>query len=414
MPVRPPIASLTGLRFVAAICVVVPHGLLQLVPFPAEQPAWYTTLTQASAIGMSLFFVLSGFVIHYNYSSAIREGKLRGLLGFFVARFARLYPLYILCVVFSLAATWWHGNLRQWGGALPYYLLMMQSWVYGVIGDNNLIYQYGLMIPVTWSISTEWFFYAAYPAVCFLILRLGGLLAKLLAAGALCLIEFLGLYWTFANYQAINQFGVENFGPVADIASHWQDSFIRWLVYFSPYSRIGEFVIGCFAAAISMQLQDRRVTPGEARFGSALLLAALAGMAVLYRLMFGPPYSAPPFTFVTYLHLSFGFAPLVGVVIFCCARYRSWLSSALSVPLIVQCGEVSYGVYLLHPLVFRAFVPRASPITDGAAEALDLALLAVAVVATIAASFASYGLWERPMRRLIRGAFGSGLRRAAA
>ncbi len=66
MSVRPPIPSLTGLRFVAAMCVVISHALLQVVPFPAEQPLWYTYFTQASGPGITLFFVLSGFVIHYH------------------------------------------------------------------------------------------------------------------------------------------------------------------------------------------------------------------------------------------------------------------------------------------------------------------------------------------------------------
>src|SRR5580658_7765835 len=102
-PHAPPIPSLTGIRAVAALCVVVSHGLTFMPAFPAgPPPVWYTELGSLSAVGMSLFFVLSGFVIHYNYSHFITRDRGRGLWNFFVARFARLYPLYIACIVFTL------------------------------------------------------------------------------------------------------------------------------------------------------------------------------------------------------------------------------------------------------------------------------------------------------------------------
>ena len=44
---------------------------------------------------MTLFFVLSGFVIHYNYAGLVTGGRLRGIGAFLWARFARLYPLFL-------------------------------------------------------------------------------------------------------------------------------------------------------------------------------------------------------------------------------------------------------------------------------------------------------------------------------
>jgi peptidoglycan/LPS O-acetylase OafA/YrhL len=411
MSVRSPVQSLTGLRCVAALSVAIPHALLQIVRFPINQPVWYDYVNAASGIGMTLFFVLSGFVIHYNYSESIRAGRVRGLFNFFVARFARLYPMYILCLVGALLAAKLHGTGHHLTAALPYYLTMMQSSVYAVIGDNSLIYQYGLMMPVTWSISTEWVFYIAYPAVCFVILGLPGFRSKLAAGVALCAAVYLALFLIFTNYQTINQFAVTTFGPVADINANWQDCFIRWLVYFSPYSRISEFVAGCLAAAIFMELQGRPVTRMEGKIGALVLIAALVGIGVLYRAMFGPPYSGPPFKFVTFLHMSFGFAPLVAIVIFCCARYHSWLSTILSLPLMVRCGDVSYSVYLLHLVVIRAFVMVAVPVTSFSAEILDLAYVGVIVLVTMGFSLATYHMWESPMRRIVRRALEVGPRK---
>ena len=264
MPINPPIPSLTGLRFVAAACVILSHALLQLVRFPSAEPSWYSSLTQASGIGMTLFFVLSGFVIHYNYAASIRQTKINGVIDFFVARFARLYPLYFLCLVFSLLATWWKSDWHHMTAPLPYYLLMMQSWTYVVLGEHDLIYQYGLVLPVTWSISTEWLFYVAYPVLCILVLRLPGYRSRLMAAAAVSAVVYCAMFFVFTHYKAIDRLAVDTFGPVASIDDHWQDCFIRWLVYFSPYSRITEFILGCLTAAIFIDLQVRNVTKTSA------------------------------------------------------------------------------------------------------------------------------------------------------
>lgn len=414
MPTGSPVPSLTGLRFVAAMCVVVPHALLALMPFPAAEPVWYTYLTQASAIGMTLFFVLSGFVIHYNYAAVVQGGHWCGLCQFFVARFARLYPLYILLLSVVLATTWWHGTLQDAAAALPTYLLLMQTWTYAVIGGHSLAYQYGYIVPVTWSISTEWFFYLAYPAICAAVLRLRGPVPKLAAGVAVSAVMLVLLLASHADYEAINRFAVARYGAVADIHTHWQDCFIRWIVYFSPYSRLGEFILGCLTAALFQDLQARPVSKTEGRCGGLLLGAALLCMAALYQAMFGPPYSGPPFALVTYLHLSFGFAPCVAVIIFCCSRYRSLLATALSRPLTVRCGEISYSVYLLHLLAVRLFVTHALPVSSSAAAQRDLVYTLAAISVTIGASFVSYTLWEAPMRRLIRRAYDGGVRRARA
>ena len=92
------IARLDGLRGTAAMLVAGGHYM----GFEGRAPPSETAATLVG-LGMTLFFVLSGFVIHYNYNATIpRRG---GIRAFFVARFARLYPLYILLFLFDFAYT---------------------------------------------------------------------------------------------------------------------------------------------------------------------------------------------------------------------------------------------------------------------------------------------------------------------
>src|SRR5258708_19157471 len=93
------IPSLTGLRFFAAAAVVLSHAIPKIVVYD-DTPYLLLLLIQLAAPGMTLFFVLSGFVIFLNYSRSIRTGT--DLWNFFVARFARLYPLFFVCIAFDL------------------------------------------------------------------------------------------------------------------------------------------------------------------------------------------------------------------------------------------------------------------------------------------------------------------------
>jgi hypothetical protein len=94
----PYVPALDGLRGLAALLVAGAHYMTMEGGAPLSEIV--QTLT---GLGMTLFFVLSGFVIHYNYNATItRPG---GLRLFFVARFARLYPLYIILILFDFAYT---------------------------------------------------------------------------------------------------------------------------------------------------------------------------------------------------------------------------------------------------------------------------------------------------------------------
>ena len=172
------ILPLTGLRFVAAFSVVLAHGLSTILPIEETVVGPVYWLRQASGFGMTLFFVLSGFVIHYNYRGLAAGAGLKGLGAFLWARFARLYPLFIVMLAVNIVLSgrfqrFLAGESDGFAGllsALPYFLLFTQSWFYMLIDGTPLVSAIGGGSPLTWSISTEWFFYLAYPAIALLLL----------------------------------------------------------------------------------------------------------------------------------------------------------------------------------------------------------------------------------------------------
>jgi len=70
--------ALTGLRFLAALSVLLGHATGTLLHFGDGENRWCILLGDLTGIGVPLFFVLSGFVIHYNYHRPIRDNPARG------------------------------------------------------------------------------------------------------------------------------------------------------------------------------------------------------------------------------------------------------------------------------------------------------------------------------------------------
>jgi len=66
--------ALTGLRGVAAFSVLFGHAIINTFSY---EPIVWPFSARFDYFGMSLFFVLSGFVIHYNYADLFRAESLK-------------------------------------------------------------------------------------------------------------------------------------------------------------------------------------------------------------------------------------------------------------------------------------------------------------------------------------------------
>ena len=146
---RPPAASdhgqipaLTGVRAVAAYLVFFHHHPTKLL-VAGPLLLWWEL-----HVGVTLFFVLSGFVITWRYD---RRGPVREsfLKGYFVNRFARIYPLYFALVVPVM---------------LSYHVRSPRAWLLNLTVFTSL----DAGIPQAWSLRVEECFYLAAPFLFFL------------------------------------------------------------------------------------------------------------------------------------------------------------------------------------------------------------------------------------------------------
>lgn len=398
---RPPIDALTSLRGVAAILVVCHHmGLLML---PLRGTALGPALQNLGVLGMTTFFVLSGFVIHYNYAERLAVERKRAVFAFLFARFARLYPLYLPVILlnfvlnFSTAAL--AGNaaaVNAYVAALPVNLTGMQTWVYATFNGINLT-NAQVYANNSWSISVEFMLYLLFvPIAMWGGFKRNSLLRGILItlAAIILRIVFIGMATDEAVVQGINRIWGEPHG--LDPTS--------WLAYYSPYGRFFEFLAGVGIAEIWLSAlghaQGERVRR-VAQWCGAVALLYVAGSLLNVSLQ-----SAPQL--FTGYRLFVGYAVAVPLVIYALCQSRGVMSKWVTAAPLLLLGEMSYSVYMLHGNLFPLF--RLAPGGDIQAQVLQMVWRALAfLVLVFVSSWLTYRYLEMPARRWIMDFYRKGM-----
>lgn len=372
---RPPPAlpALTGLRFIAALAVVLAH-YQALIAYP---PGLREILGQGGA-GVGLFFLLSGFVLVYNYLPWFRHDLAR--IGQFArARVARIVPMYLVAFVLMTPLTLYRlrGQLpaEELVGSWLANLLLVQAFL-----PAALFHQWNLP---AWSLSAEAFFYLLFPFFVHHVLgRCRGRRSLLMLGAVLGAAE--GITWLGAlgYYQALPAVPDEYF-------------FSRLL--YSPVLRVWEFLIGCTVGALFLHAGQH----GPGRLGAVLGRPAVRGRLLLLVLaaLLGLTWALGLMGWTWPLYVAY--TPLFVALLAVLVSGPTFLSPVLEHPLLIRLGEASYALYIIHWLPFVALIVLFP--TDQARPAWLSLLVIVAIVATVAASRACYIFIERPAQRRLRG-----------
>ena len=153
------IRPLTSLRFFAATSVVLYHTFYMFGGGTGSKFVGHAVAMGFS--GVSCFFVLSGFILSYVY---LGGGKKIDRYGFWIARFARVYPLYCTALLvhapFVVASVWSRNAhkvaLAKLATTLLVNLAFLQAWIPQARGPWN---------GPGWTLSVEAFFYLTFPLI---------------------------------------------------------------------------------------------------------------------------------------------------------------------------------------------------------------------------------------------------------
>ncbi len=340
--VRPEnIDALTGLRFIAAFTIALGHS--------------YAPWGNVTIVGMPLFFTLSGFIIHYIYSDTFGSSWRPAAAKFAAARFSRIYPLYFILLLVAFVATPMGKTLWQTGNMwliLSYVFACFTWFPLSIDGKITAEWYYG----ISWSVSTEIFFYLAYALVLFRLNRIQNARRCLIVVVTFVISTYVLFYIVFFTRDLWESFALQVSG-LAPRSSGFGNSFYRWLLYTSPYARIFEFIGGCLAC--QLYLLVRNSTKSRSRLITELFGWLPCLLIVGTMIIFEPIAQHHPWlavgdhsfqAFFVNLHMNFLLAPFCCLLIFALAWGRSTVSRILSWGGIVLLGEISYSTYLGHPL----------------------------------------------------------------
>jgi peptidoglycan/LPS O-acetylase OafA/YrhL len=358
---RPRLPALTSLRFFAAFHVVIFH-------FQAMQifigPAWFQKLSSIGYVGVSFFFVLSGFILVYTYA-----GRPMILKNFWRARFARIYPAY----AFSLLVTapfffyavltmnipffvWAKTHLKL---ASALVLSLLQAWVPPAALTWNA---------VAWSLSVEAFFYVLFPFLLLVLVRRSQPQLLLIAGASwLTSLVFSGSY-VVLNPDRLSIVNADVLG------AFWLNA-----LKFNPLARLPEFLLGM--ACGFLFLRSRR----ESKLALPLVLSGIAALLVVVYFSAVIPYPI--------LHTAL-LAPAFAAIVYGFALRPNW-GAILENRLLVLCGDASYSLYLLHSMIVGMYFHS----TTGQLRYQSPMGILVFVLIAVSISALVYRFIEEPARR---------------
>ncbi len=166
--------NLDSIRFIAALMVFLGHAISPSYQYlPIKNTFWEKLLNTISngGTGVSIFFVLSGFLITYLLISEYELNLKISVKKFYMRRVLRIWPLYFLVVGFSFliypALKSMFGMNNPLGSNILYHLSFLSN--FDVIHIEKFhVGSDAMSQNITWSVSIEEQFYLFWPLLFFL------------------------------------------------------------------------------------------------------------------------------------------------------------------------------------------------------------------------------------------------------
>lgn len=283
--------ELDGLRFIAVFLVILSHW------FPKTH---FLNYLPNGSIGVTIFFVLSGFLISsilFNYKQKIKKGKVnnrKALAIFYIRRSLRIFPIYYILIIF----------LYFYG-----YSTIKENFGYFLTYTSNILMfknqtSYGT-ISHLWTLAIEEQFYLFWPfIVLFVRKKFIKVIIPILILIAVFSQFYMNLNFEYYNYLTFNAFDAFGFGSL--------------LAFFHTFEKENLVVY-------------RNILWG--------LLAVVSLFFILN------------INFFTSQTLTSILTTLLLIFILNAKNKNSYPSKFLRIPTLRYIGKISYGIYLFHTFI---------------------------------------------------------------
>lgn len=313
--------------------------------------------------GVTMFFVISGFIITYVLLRELEKTGGFHLGRFYFRRAAKLFPPLLVAVIVPTLVWALFNPLDWWAFAAQVFFAF--NWV--LVGTEPAI------VPgsgVVWSLAVEEQFYIAFALIWLVLVRLPRPRRNLMLLGAIA---------------AVGSFSVRLSLHMAEAP----DTRIR----FGTDSRLEAIAIGVFIAAalgsLTVSNHPRAVATRRALGHPAMLLAALLAFASTVIIRDEVFRDTGRFTLqavTAALIIAYGFERGTGVIGRTFDKVASWR-------LVQLIGLSSYSIYLVHYILLYAALPVLEQLPHPAAALLE-------IVGGTAAGIAIYWIVELPVLRV--------------
>jgi peptidoglycan/LPS O-acetylase OafA/YrhL len=311
------VASLTGIRAVAALLVMATHAAYTTGKYTHD---YIGLMYSRMEIGVPIFFVLSGFLLFAPWVKAnATDGPSPSLRRYTWHRVRRIMPAYIVTVLIAYAVYHfrtagpnpghtWMGLLRNLTLTQPY-------------TDNYLFSYLHQGLTQMWSLAVEVAFYVVLPLLAYLLLVV---LCRRqwrpirLMAGLLCLAALTPIWIVIVH--------TTDFLP--DGAKLWLPTYLAW------------FIGGMMLAALQAM--------GVRAYAMACLPVAVVCYLIVSTPIAGAPTTSPAGLGEALAKAGF-YAVIAALAVAPLALSdRGWYARFLASRPMVFLGEISYEIFLIH------------------------------------------------------------------
>lgn len=337
------IEQLTFPRFISAFIIMVAHTK----PSWFVDDAWFNPLFHGF-FAVTFFFVLSGFVLGLSYHDKFENNKTEDLKKYFILRVARIYPIYALAILATMAGDYFYLNKTYSLGTVLLNLSLLQAWFRS---------EY-ISFPA-WSLSCEAFFYVIFPFVMIYIRKIP----------YISVVKNMLYVWVF-SLAAVTLLVVVLFP--GDLFWHTH-----------PLVSTPSFLLGVGTSVIYRKLSQNDKWKFYSGVAFAVVVAVAGG-----QLLSKPSYAiemaqVPGFMlFLLFLALMADGHLLVRI-------FKN--------KLLVLLGKASYALYLFHTLTYEIWERELEKVFTGQSRLLYV----VAMIFMVTVSVILYKFYEKPMYKLV-------------
>ena len=344
------IHPLTSLRFFFAFMVFFSHINFLFRSFDNSVYNYIYSLVdiREGHLGVSFFFILSGFVLAYAYKEKILSNKI-SYINFIKARIFRIYPLHFMTLLFAIIISIvyvdnWFTYLQK----IFSNLFLLQSF----IPSEEYYFSFN---GVAWSISNEMFFYVLFP----IIIKFSNKVNLL--------IVVLTLICPF----------------ILKIDNE------HWFYYINPLFRLSDFILGILLFSLHCKIKSKKLSFINKNCTIFEIVALLIFVLFFYF------HSAIPELFRWSIYY---WTPML-LIIFIFSFQTGKISKMLSYNFFVYLGKISFAFYMVHQLVIKFLWMITNKINIPISGWI---LIAIAFILSLLISHFTYKYFEKPLNYFLR------------